>query len=129
MSNPSQKRLTDAQRKILRDFIKKNPEATWKEFCAACKSFKISDAYYYMTRRDIHGNLNPRTRNVEGETKRRASSPLYLTVWSHPADKLGDETRAVLQDLVESLNGHKHTRWQLVELKNPAILELRERSR
>ena len=129
MSNPTQKRLTDAQRKTLHEFIKKNPEATWREFSQECKSVKISDAYYYMTRRDIHGNTNPRGRSVKGETKRRSSSPLYMTVWQYPTENLGADARAMLQNLVESFNNQKHSCWQLIELKDPAMLELRERSR
>jgi len=123
MSNPYQKRLTDSQRKILHDFIKKNPDATWREFSVACKSVKISDAYYYMTRRDIHGP----TKTKAGT--RRKASPLYMTVWQYSTEKLESEARIMLQSLVESLSSHKNARWQLVELKDPAIIELRERSR
>ena len=126
MSNPHQKRLTNEQRKTLRDYIKKNPASTWKEFCTACKSVKISDAFYYMTRREIHGKSRNRG---EDETRRRSASPLYLTVWQYPTEKLGTESRAMLLNLLESFNSQKHTHWQLVELKDPAVLELRERSR
>lgn len=118
-------RLTNRQKGILHDFIKKNPNATWKDYAAAMKSVKgshvVSDAYYYTARREQHGSNDPRAK--------RKSSPLYLTVWQYSTDRLGNESRVMLQDLVEHLNGQKRTRWELVELKTPAVLELRERSK
>ena len=124
MSKNPRIRLTKGQKEILREYLKKNPDATWKEYKEAMKGIKgvhvVSDAYFYTARRELHGSDDPRMAG------KRKSSPLYLSIWQYSTERLGNESRAMLQDLVDTLNSQKRTRWQLVELKNPAVLELRE---
>jgi len=115
------KRLTQAQKRILEDYIEKNPNASWTQFNKE-SSVRVSDAYYYTLRRKMFGS------SVKNGSGRRSPTPLYLTVWQYPTEHLDTHARTMLQNLVESLNGAKRVRWQLVELKDPPVFELRERS-
>ena len=122
MSNPKgnskANRMTYNQKKFLEEFIRKNPTATWENFNALGK-VKISDACFYSYRRRFIGQTSG--------TGRRSSTPLYMTVWQYPSDKVDEEAKKMLRDLIENLN--KRANWQLIELKDPAMLELREKSK
>ena len=122
MGNTSRKRtLTKTERQVLIKFIEENPEATYTEFSALMKNkISISDAGYYGYRRKIHGTHIP---------ARVPKTTMYMTVWSHAAESLSKETIDVLNDLVENLNQTKTAKGEIIQLVQPSVIEIRERSR
>jgi len=122
MGNTSSKRaLTEADRKTLVKYIEENPSATYSEFTVAMKGkVTLSDAGYYGYRRKIHGTDIP---------ARAPKTPLYMTVWSHAADSVSKETLDILNDLVETLTQTKKAKWEIIQLVQPSVIEIRERSR
>ena len=112
--------LTNQQRRRLKQHIESNPGDTFQEFSNKYRGTKVSDAYYYMLRRQIHGSTGPRNANRKS---------LYLTVWSRPMEKVTDVAKNVLNDFVDTLNKTKRVRFQVIEIKDPAVLEVREISR
>jgi hypothetical protein len=122
MRNTSTKRaLTEADKKALVKYIEKNPAATYSEFTATVgEKITISDAGYYGYRRKIHGTDIP---------ARVSKVALYMTVWSHAAESLSKETIDVLNSLVETLNQTKKAKWEIIQLVQPSMIEIRERSR
>jgi hypothetical protein len=120
--------LSVGQRKIMMTFIKAHPTATWNDYMAdAGKKAPCSDAFYYSKRREEHG---PSRSNGEKRSYHRSNSTIYNTVWSHPVDKI-DGTKPVnlLISFIEALNGMKRARFQVIELKQPAVIEVRESHR
>jgi hypothetical protein len=51
---------------------------------------------------------------------------LYKTLWSCPAVNINESGRDSLKDFVETLNSKKQMRLEFIELKWPAVLEIRE---
>jgi hypothetical protein len=118
--------LTDTQRKILMTFIKNHPEAKFREYIGGIgKKAPCSDAYYYFRRREIHGLKESGKR-----TYHRTNNTLYHTVWSFPVEKL-ETTKPLelLSNFIDTINTMKRGRFQITELKQPAVLEIRESSR
>jgi hypothetical protein len=125
--------LSETQRKIMTDYIKKHPTATWKEYTAEIgKKAPCSDAFYYFKRREMHGNSRPARPGQNGEKRsyHRNGSSIYNTVWSYPSNKL-DETKPLdlLKNFIETINGMKRSRFQLIEIKDPPLFEIRESHR
>ena len=122
--NPPRERFGEKSRKILINYIKNHPEATHGDYMDDLgKKAPCSDVTYYSWRQKINGS--------NGTVKRsyvRSSHSLYNTVWTCPVENL-DDPRAVLTDFIEKLNGMKRAHMEIVELKTPAILEVRETSR
>jgi hypothetical protein len=118
-------KLSDEQRKKLKEYVKEHPEDTHKDFMKKCKGVKISDAYYYMVRRDVNGP----SRNSSGPKTHRKPKGLYLTVWSHPSEKVSADCKAILIDFLTTLNDSTRGRFELIELKDPAQIEIREATR
>ena len=121
-------KLSPSETKRLLEYIKHNPEDTYKDFLGKCKSISISDAYYYMRRREIHGTTNP-PRTPRGPRGPRGSKSLYMKVWSYPSDKVNPPTKDVLNNFIETLNGTRRAHFELIELKDPAVVEVREITR
>jgi hypothetical protein len=106
-------------------YVKDNPTDTYQQFKQKCKSVNVSDAYYYMRRREVNGSSrSPRILGAKG-----SRSPLYMKIWSYPSDKIGVQAKVVLDDFIATLNQTKRARFEVIELKSPAILEVREISR
>jgi len=132
MGKPYQ-HLTDPEKNKLKDYIKNNPSKTYSEFRKDL-NVQISDAYYYYVRRDIHGkSKSPKASKQKTEkifrSYSRHISPLYMTIWTYPTEKTTPQTIEVLKNLIDSLNKIKRTRWDIVELKDPSVIEIRERSK
>jgi hypothetical protein len=127
--------LTIDQTKLMMDYINKHPTATWSQYMAETnKKAACSDAYYYMRRREVHGLSRPApvpSKNpVTGRRSYvRSNSGLYHTIWSYPTEKLNQEARDVLNDFVTHLNNMKRARFEIIELKIPPVIEVRETSR
>lgn len=51
---------------------------------------------------------------------------LYITLFSIPADKYSEESKALLKEFVGTLNSLGRVRLQFMECKNPDIIEIRE---
>jgi hypothetical protein len=108
-------------------YVKDNPTDTYQQFQQKCKSVNVSDAYYYMRRREVNGSSrSPRVPGTKGPSSR---SPLYMKIWSYPSDKIGVQAKEVLDDFIATLNQTKRARFEVIELKSPAVLEVREISK
>jgi hypothetical protein len=52
-----------------------------------------------------------------------------MKIWSYPSDKIGVQAKEVLDDFIATLNQTKRARFEVIELKSPAVLEVREISK
>jgi len=111
---------------LLDQLFKKAPDMTYSTFLEKHPHFKISDAMFYNRRRLI--NTRKGYTKAEKRTFTRSTNSLYMTVWSKPIESLGT-AQDILKDLIETLNTTQKLRWELVELKSPACLEIRQRTR
>jgi hypothetical protein len=121
--------LTEDQRIILRAYVKNNPTHTYAQFLSGIKGrVHCSDAHYYAMRRAEHGAaINPRKYSMSGA---RPRSPVYMTVWSCPQEKINKGSpKDILKDFITTLNAMRRTRFDIIELKEPAEIEIRESTR
>jgi len=106
------------------DFVKKyiesNPDSTYTEF--AEKHGKVcSDGNYYRVRRMVTGVSAPHRSS-------KTESSVYMTLWSHDAKGVSEESRALLKDFLDTLNRSARSRMEFVELRDPEVIEIRERA-
>lgn len=122
--------LTDEQRELLKAYVKNNPNSTYSKFVIDIRGkVKCSDAHYYSVKRELGiVSSRPYTKKSSGERIPRNSfkSPLYMTIWSYPVEKCPEVARKVLEDFVGTMNGLRRSRFEVVEMKNPAVIEVRE---
>lgn len=105
---------------LVDQFLSINSNGTYAQFKQEHPDFKISDAGFYGRRRDNNG----------GPSQIRVNRPgLYMTLWSFPIEKLNEQALTVLTDLIDTMNKSRRTNWQLIELKTPAVVEIRELSK
>jgi len=105
---------------LVDQFLSQNSNGTFAQFKQEHPDFTISDAGFYGRRRENNG----------GSSQTRTNRPgLYMTLWSYDAEKLNDQARTVLTDLIETMNKSRRTNWQFIELKTPAVVEIRELSK
>lgn len=117
-------RLTDEQKNFLKDYIQKNPTNTYTQFVIDIKGkVKCSDAHYYMIKRNLLGMPSSR---AQARPRTASRSPLYMTVWSIPSNKCPEVARVVLEDFISTMNGLRRSRFEVIEMKSPAIIEVRE---
>jgi hypothetical protein len=110
---------------LLDQLFKESPDMTYSMFMEKHPHFKISDAMFYGRRKlIITGKGYTKTKR----TYTRSTNSLYMTVWSKPVESLGT-VQDVLKDFIETINTTQKLRWELVELKSPACLEIRQRTR
>jgi len=121
-------RMSDEQKTLLQDYIKKNPDSTYTQFSKDIKGqVKCSDAHYYSVKRSIYGpSSSPRAYNRQISTGPRKTATLYMTLWSYPVEKVSNDTRAALKDFLETLNSVRKSHFSIVEMKDPAVIEIRE---
>jgi hypothetical protein len=122
--------LTEEHRELLKAYIKNNPDSTYTRFVNDIKGkVKCSDAHYYSVKREL-GIVSTKRSYVKssGEKIPRSSfkSPLYMTVWSCPIEKCPETARKVLEDFISTMNGLRRSRFEVIEMKNPAVIEVRE---
>jgi hypothetical protein len=101
------------------DFLTRNPGGSYSQFKEEFPKFKISDVMFY-------------NRREGGSVSKVPRQSLYMTVWSYPVDKMDCEcgqARKVLSDFIDAMNKTRKTNWQVIELKSPAVLEVRETTR
>ena len=107
---------------VVDDFITRNPEGTYSQFKEEFPSAIISDAAFYIRRGSPKGT----------DTRPRTGASLYMTIWSYPVDKMGCEcgqARKVLGEFIDAMNRARKTNWQMIELKSPSVIEVRETTR
>jgi hypothetical protein len=112
---PKTSRFTKLEK--LKEFIKDNPDATYSDFQKECPSLKVSKYAYTYHCRKLFG---PR------RIKPGRGGRIYKTLWSRPTQKMTKQTKVILSEIVKLLNEGGRTRWQLVEIKNPQLIEIRE---
>jgi len=116
-------RMNEEEKAIIKTYVEKNPTGTFTSFKDAVGGKVIcSDTHFYQMRRKILGNTSAASPKVP-------RTPLYMTVWSYPTEQFTSETKKVLNDFIQSLNGMRRARFQMIELKDPAIVEIRETSK
>jgi hypothetical protein len=118
-------RFSNEDRKILVNYIKNHPDATHGQYMQDLgKKVPCSDVTYYSWRKKNNGAGSERVKR----SYNRVSHSLYNTIWTYPVEKLVDP-REVLADFIDKLNGMKRAHMEIIELKMPAVLEVRETSR
>lgn len=121
--------LSSEQRDILKAYIKSNPDSTFAQFEKDIKGkVKCSDSYYYYVKRDVSGPSKRAytRRDPNAPTTKASKSPVYMTIWSYPTEDFNDGARKILKDFVETLNASRRSRFQIIEMKDPSIVEIRE---
>lgn len=110
-------------------FIRENPTASFREFHRKIQiphkdsSTHIVSQIFYARRIQITGST--KTTTTSDQIRRRQL--IYMSIWSYDTSKMTNETRAALESLVGAINkDRKLNNWQLIELKSPAIMELRQ---
>jgi hypothetical protein len=113
---------------IIDNLFKETPELTFMKFKAMHPNFTISDAMFYNRRRLIVTGQKYSKPGTEKRSYTRSNNALYMTVWSKPVESLGT-AQDVLNDLIQTINNSQKLHWELIELKNPPCLEIRQKTR
>lgn len=105
------------------DFIRKNPEMTAAEFLKKGKWPKTPKSVfrYYRDKVRKESDFIPSKRPY-----RRSPQKIYTTLWSKPMKELGPEGAKAVKQLIDELNQDKVLNWEVVEMADPAVLEIRE---
>lgn len=107
----------------IKAFIRKNPEITATEFLKKGKWPNIPKSVFRYYRDQVRNETDsiPVRRSY-----RRSPQKIYTTLWSESVKSLGKEGTKAVKQLVEELNRDKVINWEVVELIDPAVLEIRE---
>lgn len=117
-------KLSPEALKTLETYIKSHPDATFSVFVKDIGGkVKCSDAHYYFKRRELLGPSN------SPHARRNGRATLYKTVWSYPSIKVSPGAKEVIKDLIEKLNLDHRGHFTLIEMKDPAVIELRDSHR
>lgn len=118
-------KLSPEAKHLLKDYVKKNPSNSYSQFREALGNrVKCSDAHYYFERRAANGGSSTGVRRYG-----KISSTIYKTVWTYPAEKVSPVTREILKDFLEKFNMDYRANYSLIEMKEPAVIEVREAQR
>jgi hypothetical protein len=107
----------------IKAYIKQNPEMTAAEFLKKSKWPKTPKSvfrYYRDQARKEVKSMPPR------RPYRRSPQKIYTTIWSKSIQDLGKEGTRAIKQLVEELSQDKVLNWEVVEIADPAVLEIRE---
>jgi hypothetical protein len=122
--------------RLVRDFIDKYPDGTYTEFALKTGSKMVPSNFTYIRRkyRDEKAGLVPKKVNTNPEHNknekrsytRRTPLKIYSQVYFTSVEKLLQDPKAVLVDLVSTLNRTGRTNWEVIELTAPHNIEIRE---
>ena len=96
-------------------YIQANPDATYEEF-RKDTTFKLSSGHYYKVRKQQTGRTS----------KYSPRKSLYMSLFRHPTASMSQESKDLLKSFVDTLNGSKRAKLEIVEYVSPAMLEVRE---
>lgn len=99
-------------------YIKANPDATYDQFCSDTY-YKISSGHYYKIRKQVTGR-------VSNYSPRAPRKSLYMSLFRHPTTSMSQESKDLLKSFVDTLNGSKRAKLEIVEYISPAMFEIRE---
>ena len=120
-------KLSPEAKRLLKEYVKKNPSNTYAQFREALGAkVKCSDAHFYSERRKA---ANGGSSSTGVRRYGKISSTIYKTVWSYPAEKVSPATREILKDFIEKFNMDFRANYSLIEMKEPAVVEVREAQR
>jgi hypothetical protein len=129
---------------LIREILTQNPAATnteVKQYIEKARGIIInhplSGTMVKRVRMELRGEVPVKSKKhpvskPESEavqTRRvyhRRGGNLYMTVWTHPVDKVSKEAKEILGSFIAQLNDTGRARFELVERLNPDILEVRE---
>jgi hypothetical protein len=118
---------------VVRDFIDKNPNGTYKQFVAATGSKMVASNFTYIRRRyrleKANKGTSSKKQNPTGKrpyVRRNSFLKVYSRIWSRSTEKMSAETKEAIKDLVLELNRSGRTFWEIIELVNPPEIEIRE---
>jgi hypothetical protein len=99
-------------------YVDAHPNSTWSAFNKAT-GIKISDAYYYMIRREMRGF----------GVGKRMKQAIYLNLFTKSSVGMTQQTKNILKEFITELNSAKHTRLEIIEHPEQRELEIRELGR
>lgn len=118
--------------KLVRDFLDKNPDGTYNEFALKTGCKMVPSNFNYLRKRYFaeKSGKTPAKAAADNSGKRsytrRNPLNIYSQVYITPVESLLKDPKAVLADLISTLNKSGRTHWELVEMANPNNLEIRE---
>jgi len=110
-------KLSVNQNKGLKALIKANPDDTYAIFQKKWRGPMVSDAYFYYWRRQIHG---------PSQKHSAANKSYYLKFWEYDSAKITVEAKNMFNSFLDSLRKTRRGNYELIELKDPAVIEVRE---
>ena len=134
--------LPDHVKKFLVEFLKAHPQATYSDYRAAAKEANqvdfVVDSTFGRWRGDKtgHGNRRGKGHGVGQKSVAVAATPsdgpkreyrrsgsLYFKAWQ--TDKVDKFPVDLIRDMLESIMRSSKDRFEIVELSNPRIIEVR----
>lgn len=105
----------------IKKFIRENPDVTASEFVKKPKWNKVPNSVFRYYRDQVRGEKGAQPRSY-----RRSPQRIYTTLWSKSLTELGGDGKRAVKELVKNLNQDKVINWEIVEIADPAVLEIRE---
>lgn len=118
---------------LARNYLDKHPDASYKDFIKdtgskmGSRNFSYIKKKYPLEKARKNGSNN-KQKDLEKRSYIRKKSFLkvYSRIWSRSTEKMSEETKEALKDLVFELNRSGRTFWEIIELVNPPEIEIRE---
>lgn len=116
----------------IKEFIRKKPDISAKQFFKESKWKNIPNSVFRYYRDIVRKELNTPAISSGHHTRknsrmyRRSLQRVYTTLWSGDAAQLGKEGISAIKQLVSDLNQDKVVKWEVIEMADPAVLEIRE---
>ena len=118
-------------RKKIRAIISKDPEMSHRTFVSKSR-IKISQSGFRYHRNAVLKALESEEEDTPLPRKRpyrRAQQRIYTSLWRRSTSELSEEAVVIIKDLVDELNRSGAVSWQLLEIADPPMLELREHTK
>ena len=116
----------------VRDFLDKNPKGTYTDFVLKTGSKMVPSNFSYIRRKyreEKSGTLpSKKTEAIEKRAYTRRKSPVkvYSRLWFISVEKLLQDPKAALLDLVNELCRSGRINCEMIELTTPHDIEVRE---
>ncbi len=113
---------------FINEYLKIDPDRTLANLKVDFPQSKMKSGTFYSRKHHFkNGTLIPSTARPYAKRK---NNSLYMTIWERSLEDMDVKerkiTRDVITDFVESVSNTGRVNWQIVELVNPSVLELRE---
>jgi hypothetical protein len=111
-------------------YLSTDPTKTYIDFKKDFPNSDMSSCVFYSRKHNVKKRLGSTEKRLYSKRK---SNSMYLTIWQYPLESFNNKERDIIKNTIKNfintISESGRVSWQIVELLNPSVLELREISK